>query len=224
MMPSRGVLYMMLSALGFSAMSVLVKVAAETLPTGEIVLARAVVTLDPVVPDGPARRASPVGQRARPARVPRPARVRRARLLLRRARRDCRSPTRRRCRTRCRSSPRCSRGGCSRERVGRATAFALACGLAGVLLVMHPSGDRWRSGRARARRSARRRAVGDRVRHRAPARAHRASARHRVLLSARRDAARVPVGGRQLGRGRSPRELAPARRRSASRRRSARCS
>jgi drug/metabolite transporter (DMT)-like permease len=44
-MRSRGVAYMAVSALGFSAMSVLVKLASETLPTGEIVLARAVVTL-----------------------------------------------------------------------------------------------------------------------------------------------------------------------------------
>lgn len=36
---------MVYSALGFSVMSVLVKLASETLPTGEIVLARAVVTL-----------------------------------------------------------------------------------------------------------------------------------------------------------------------------------
>jgi drug/metabolite transporter (DMT)-like permease len=42
---SRGVLYMAASALGFSAMSVLVKVASPRLPTGEIVFARAVVTL-----------------------------------------------------------------------------------------------------------------------------------------------------------------------------------
>ena len=44
-MRSRGVAYMALSALGFSTMSVLVKVASKELPTGEIVLARAVVTL-----------------------------------------------------------------------------------------------------------------------------------------------------------------------------------
>ncbi len=44
-MLSRGVAYMALSALGFSAMSVLVKLAARDLPTGEIVLARAVMTL-----------------------------------------------------------------------------------------------------------------------------------------------------------------------------------
>ncbi|HUS32285.1 MAG TPA: DMT family transporter [Kofleriaceae bacterium] len=44
-MKSRGVLYMTLSALGFSVMSVLVKLAAPRLPTGEIVLARALMTL-----------------------------------------------------------------------------------------------------------------------------------------------------------------------------------
>jgi len=40
-----GTWYMAVSALGFSVMSVLVKVASVTLPTGELVLARAVVTL-----------------------------------------------------------------------------------------------------------------------------------------------------------------------------------
>src|SRR5262245_13567905 len=44
-MQSRGVLYMALSALGFSVMSVLVKLVSVRLPTGEIVLARAVMTL-----------------------------------------------------------------------------------------------------------------------------------------------------------------------------------
>jgi len=44
-MPSRGLLYMAASALGFSAMSVLVKITSVRLPTGEIVLARALVTL-----------------------------------------------------------------------------------------------------------------------------------------------------------------------------------
>jgi drug/metabolite transporter (DMT)-like permease len=44
-MQSRGVLFMILSALGFSLMSLLVKLAAETLPTGEIVFGRAVMTL-----------------------------------------------------------------------------------------------------------------------------------------------------------------------------------
>ena len=42
---SRGAGYMVASAAGFSAMSVLVKIASKRLPTGEIVLARAVVTL-----------------------------------------------------------------------------------------------------------------------------------------------------------------------------------
>lgn len=42
---SRGVLYMAASAFGFSVMSLLVKLASVRLPTGEIVLARAVVTL-----------------------------------------------------------------------------------------------------------------------------------------------------------------------------------
>jgi drug/metabolite transporter (DMT)-like permease len=42
---SRGVLYIAVSAFGFSAMTMLVKLAAARLPTGEIVLARAVVTL-----------------------------------------------------------------------------------------------------------------------------------------------------------------------------------
>jgi drug/metabolite transporter (DMT)-like permease len=42
---SRGVFYMTLSALGFSVMSVLVKLASPRLPTGEIVLARAIMTL-----------------------------------------------------------------------------------------------------------------------------------------------------------------------------------
>ncbi|MDB4961479.1 MAG: EamA/RhaT family transporter [Myxococcales bacterium] len=42
---SRGVSYMIASALGFSVMAVLVKVAAARLPMGEIVLARTIVTL-----------------------------------------------------------------------------------------------------------------------------------------------------------------------------------
>lgn len=44
-MEPRAVWYMLASAFGFSAMAMLVKVASKTLPTGEIVLARAVVTL-----------------------------------------------------------------------------------------------------------------------------------------------------------------------------------
>lgn len=42
---SRGVVYMTLSALGFSGMSVLVKLASPSLPTGEIVMFRALMTL-----------------------------------------------------------------------------------------------------------------------------------------------------------------------------------
>jgi drug/metabolite transporter (DMT)-like permease len=42
---SRGVLYMIASAFGFSAMAMLVKLASPRLPTGEIVFARALVTL-----------------------------------------------------------------------------------------------------------------------------------------------------------------------------------
>lgn len=42
---SRGLVYMAASALGFSAMSVLVKLVSPRIPTGEIVLARAVITL-----------------------------------------------------------------------------------------------------------------------------------------------------------------------------------
>ena len=42
---SIGIVYMIASALGFSVMSVLVKLASPRIPTGEIVLARALVTL-----------------------------------------------------------------------------------------------------------------------------------------------------------------------------------
>jgi drug/metabolite transporter (DMT)-like permease len=63
---SRGVLYMTASAFGFSAMSMLVKVASPRLPTGEIVFARAVVTL--VLSYAMVRRAglSPWGHRPLP--------------------------------------------------------------------------------------------------------------------------------------------------------------
>jgi drug/metabolite transporter (DMT)-like permease len=44
-MQSRGVLFMILSAVGFSVMSMLVKLVSERIPTGEIVLMRAVMTL-----------------------------------------------------------------------------------------------------------------------------------------------------------------------------------
>jgi len=42
---SRGVLYMIVSAVGFSGMGLLVKLASPRLPTGEIVFARALITL-----------------------------------------------------------------------------------------------------------------------------------------------------------------------------------
>jgi drug/metabolite transporter (DMT)-like permease len=42
---SRGVLYMAASAFSFSVMALLVKLASPRLPTGEIVFARAIVTL-----------------------------------------------------------------------------------------------------------------------------------------------------------------------------------
>lgn len=45
MLSSRGLLYMTASALGFSGMSVLVKIASPRMPTGQLVFARAVVTL-----------------------------------------------------------------------------------------------------------------------------------------------------------------------------------
>ena len=44
-MRSRSVVYMSVSALGFSTMTALVKLSTQTLPTGEVVVARAVVTL-----------------------------------------------------------------------------------------------------------------------------------------------------------------------------------
>src|SRR4051794_32451131 len=44
-MQSRGVMYMALSALGFSVMAMLVKLVSVRIPTGEVVLVRAVLTL-----------------------------------------------------------------------------------------------------------------------------------------------------------------------------------
>jgi drug/metabolite transporter (DMT)-like permease len=133
------VFYMAISALGFSAMSVLVKVCSETLPTGEIVLARAVGTL--VLSFALVKRAglSPWG-------------VQRGRLLLRGVLGF--------------SALACYYGALARlpladatvlqntipvftallawwllgERVGWGAAVAIACGLGGVMLVMHPGG------------------------------------------------------------------------------------
>jgi drug/metabolite transporter (DMT)-like permease len=55
-MRSRGVLYMTLSAFGFSIMGILVKLVSPRIPTGELVLARAVITL--VISYAMVRRAS----------------------------------------------------------------------------------------------------------------------------------------------------------------------
>jgi len=137
---SRGVLYIAISALGFSAMSVLVKVCSETLPTGEIVLARAVGTL--LLSFALVRRAglSPWGNQ-------------RGRLMLRGGLGF--------------AALACYYGALARlpladatvlqntipvftallawwllgERVGWGAAIAIACGLGGVMLVMHPGGE-----------------------------------------------------------------------------------
>jgi len=137
---SRGVFYIAISALGFSAMSVLVKVCSETLPTGEIVLARAVATL--LLSFALVKRAglSPWGNQ-------------RGRLLLRGGLGF--------------TALACYYGALARlpladatvlqntipvftallawwllgERVGWGAAMAIACGLGGVMLVMHPGGE-----------------------------------------------------------------------------------
>jgi drug/metabolite transporter (DMT)-like permease len=136
-MSSRGVLYMALSALSFSVMSALVKLASETLPTGEIVLARGVLTL--VLSYLMVKRAglSPWG-------------TQRGRLLLRGllgsaalagyylalARLPLADAT-----TLHFTQPLMTAmlaWWLLGERVGWAAAFAIACGLGGVLLVVHP--------------------------------------------------------------------------------------
>lgn len=139
-MPSRGVLYMMASALGFSLMSVLVKLASPRLPTGEIVLSRAIVTL--VISYLMVLRAdlSPWGNE-------------RGRLILRGflgfggltcyyaalAHLPLAAAT-----TIQNTTPLVTAvlaWWILHERVGRATAFAIACGIAGVSLIVHPSGS-----------------------------------------------------------------------------------
>ncbi|MBA3456821.1 MAG: DMT family transporter [Deltaproteobacteria bacterium] len=135
----RAVAYMVVSALGFSAMSLLVKVASESLPTGEIVLARAVVTL--VVSYAMVRRAglppwgtNKVGLAFRG-------------LLgftgltlyyLSLAHLPLADAT-----TIHQTIPLLTSviaWFILRERIGWATAFALACGIAGVTLIVHPTG------------------------------------------------------------------------------------
>lgn len=136
-MLSRGVAYMALSALGFSAMAVFVKLASAELPTGEIVLVRAAMTL--VISYVLVRRAglSPWG-------------TRRGKLLLRGllgfsalgcyylalARLPLADAT-----TLFYLQPLVTAILAWRllgEPIGWATVFAIACGLGGVLFVVHP--------------------------------------------------------------------------------------
>jgi drug/metabolite transporter (DMT)-like permease len=136
-MQSRGVLYMALSALGFSVMSMLVKLVSARIPTGEIVLARALMTL--AISYVMVRRAhlSPWGHE-------------RGKLVLRGlfgfaalggyylalARLPLADAT-----TLHFTQPLMTSllaWWLLGEKVGWAAAFAIACGLAGVLLVVHP--------------------------------------------------------------------------------------
>ena len=136
-MQYRGVLYMALSALGFSVMSMLVKLASPRVPTGEIVLVRAVMTL--VISYVMVRRAdlSPWGNA-------------RGRLFMRGllgfaalgcyyvalARLPLADAT-----TLHFTQPLMTSmlaWWLLGERVGWAAAFAIACGLGGVVLVVHP--------------------------------------------------------------------------------------
>lgn len=139
---SRGVLYMAASAFGFSAMSVLVKVASERLPTGEIVLARAVVTLG----------LSYVMIARAGLPPPAPWGTRRAGLVFRGvlgfgglaayyaalARLPLADATTIQNIVPLITAP--LAWWVLRERVGGSTFVALACGFAGVLLIVHPSG------------------------------------------------------------------------------------
>lgn len=135
----RAVLYMAASALGFSSMSVFVKLANERLPTGEVVLARAVVTL--VVSYVMVARAG----------VPMWGTNKRGLIFrgllgfaglsmyyLSLAHLPLADAT-----TIQQTVPLLTTVFAwfmLREPVGKATAFALACGLVGVLIVVHPSG------------------------------------------------------------------------------------
>jgi drug/metabolite transporter (DMT)-like permease len=137
---SRGVLYMAASAFGFSAMGLLVKLASHRLPTGEIVFARAVVTLVLSYMMVRRRGLSPWGNR----RFPLALRgllgfggltayyIAIARLPLADA-------------TALQNSTPLLTAVLAwwmlDEPIGWPTAGALACGIAGVLLIMRPSGD-----------------------------------------------------------------------------------
>lgn len=137
---SRGVVYVIAAGLGFSTMSVLVKLASARLPTGEIVLARAVVTL--IVSFVMVRRAglSPWGTN-------RPALVLRGLLgfgglslyYLSLAYLPLADAT-----TIHHTTPLITAvlaWWLLRETIGWSTLVALACGLIGVALVVHPSGS-----------------------------------------------------------------------------------
>jgi len=138
-MRARGVLYMAASAFAFSVMSMLVKVASARLPTGELVVARGVITLvlsyamvvhAGLYPWGNERRKlalrGGLGFLALTAYY-----VAVVRLPLADA-------------TALQQTIPLITAVLGwlvlGERVGRATAFALACGVAGVLLIVHPSG------------------------------------------------------------------------------------
>lgn len=136
---SRGVSYMVASAFGFSVMSMLVKLASERLPTGEIVLARGVVTL--VVSYAMVARVgiSPWGTNRRGL-------VFRGLLgfggltfyYLAIAHLPLADAT-----TIQNTTPLLTAvlaWWILREAIGWSTAFALACGIGGVLLIVHPSG------------------------------------------------------------------------------------
>lgn len=136
---SRGVSYMVASAFGFSVMSMLVKLASERLPTGEIVLARGVVTL--VVSYAMVARVgiSPWGTNRRGL-------VFRGVLgfggltfyYLAIAHLPLADAT-----TIQNTTPLLTAvlaWWILREAIGWSTAFALACGIGGVLLIVHPSG------------------------------------------------------------------------------------
>jgi drug/metabolite transporter (DMT)-like permease len=137
---SRGVLYMAASAFGFSAMGLLVKVASRRLPTGEIVFARALVTLALSYAMVRRRGLSPWGERSRPLVVRgllgfgglTAYYVAIARLPLADA-------------TALQNSTPLLTAVLAwwmlDEPIGWPTAGALACGAAGVLLIMRPSGE-----------------------------------------------------------------------------------
>lgn len=136
----RGVAYMVASALGFSAMSLLVKLASARLPTGEIVLARAVVTL--VVSYAMVRRAgTPTWGTNKRGLVFRGFLGFGGLTLyyLSLAYLPLANAT-----TIQQTTPLLTAviaWFVLRERIGWATAFALACGIVGVALIVRPAGD-----------------------------------------------------------------------------------